>query len=350
MGVMATPASHKLSSIEALRGLAATAVVLSHAARHVDKAYGDPVLIAAFQAGHAGVDLFFVISGFIILFVHHGDINRPDRLPNYARRRFTRVMPLYWTALLVTLAMGAAGSHALPSSALVLWSASLLPMMQEPLLGIAWTLQYEAVFYVVFAVLILRRTAGLAVLGVWLAIVASVAGLPDANLPGSLSSTYVLEFFFGMGAAHLVLRRRVPVPLANTVAGVALFGASLVLESTGILDGYGTLARIAYGIPAAFVVAGLAARDQVKPLPVPAWLRSLGAASYSIYLFQFVFIGMVWQAWSRVGLGRQAPHVLLFALLAISAIVGGLLASRFVEQPLLRLVRSRHARPALQGT
>jgi len=78
---VAEPADgRKLTGIEASRGVAATAVVLYHSARHLDHVYGVPGLMRVFQFGHAGVDLFFVISGFIILFVHYGDLGRPERL------------------------------------------------------------------------------------------------------------------------------------------------------------------------------------------------------------------------------------------------------------------------------
>ncbi len=60
-----------------------------------------------FAFGHAGVDFFFVLSGFIILHVHAGDIGRPVRLGHYLQRRFTRVYPFYWVVfLLALLAMG----------------------------------------------------------------------------------------------------------------------------------------------------------------------------------------------------------------------------------------------------
>ena len=341
--IMAIPAAHKLSSIEALRGVAATVVVLSHSARHIDKAFGDPALITAFQASHAGVDLFFVISGFIILFVHYPDIGQPGRLSNYVQRRFTRVMPLYWIALVLTLAMSAAGSGPLPLASSLLWSASLLPMQHEPFLGIAWTLQYEAVFYVVFAVLIVQRAAGLALFAAWLAVIASsIAGYQTASLPSGLSGAYSIEFFFGMVTAHLVRQRQVPVPMLLAVAGLSLFGMAMVFESAGLLDGFANLARFAYGIPAALLVAGLAASEQKTGLIVSAPLRLLGGASYSIYLFQFVFIGIVWQAWLKAGIGQHAPHIILFAALAFSAVIGGVLVSRFVEKPLLRLVRRRN--------
>ena len=339
---MAGAPSQKLSSIEALRGLAATAVVLTHSARHVDKAYGDPALLAAFQAGHAGVDLFFAISGFIILFVHHADIGQPGRLPTYARRRFTRVVPLYWVALGLTVAMAVAGSGNLPPLPFLLWSASLLPTAQEPFLGVAWTLQHEAVFYVVFAAVIAWRGAGLAILAAWLAAICTgILGFSTSFLPGGLSGAYGIEFFFGMGAALLVRRRLLRAPTATAWAGAALFGTALVCESAGVLDGYGAAARFAYGLPAAFLIAGLATREQSDRLAIPASLRMLGGASYSIYLFQFVAIGVIWQAWLRAGLGERLPHVVLFAVLAIGAMTVGVVANRTIEQPLLRLFRGR---------
>jgi peptidoglycan/LPS O-acetylase OafA/YrhL len=119
----------------------------------------------------------------------------------------------------------------------------------------------------------------------------------------------------------------------------ALFAAALVMESAGILYGFGIEARFAYGIPAAMLVAGLATAEEAHKLQIPRWLRSLGQASYSIYLFQFVFIGLVWQGFLTSGLDRAPPHFVLFGVLVISALSGGIAMSRWVEQPLLRLTR-----------
>ncbi len=121
-------------------------MVIYHSARHLDHVYGLPGLARATQAGHAGVDLFFAISGFIILFVHGGDIGRPGRFARYAGRRLTRILPAYWVALAVTIGLGVAGSHGFPAVFEVVWSALLLPSDHTPLLGIAWTLQHEIVF------------------------------------------------------------------------------------------------------------------------------------------------------------------------------------------------------------
>ncbi len=334
--------SKRLSGIEALRGIAATAVVFSHAARHVDKAFEAPGLITAFQAGHAGVDLFFVLSGFIILFVHRRDIGQPGRLQHYLGRRFNRVMPLYWLVLALTIGMSVAGRHDAPSLLWLLWSAALLPSLSEPLLGIAWTLQFEVVFYAAFAVLIVSRGAGLTLLAVWFAwIVAAALGLDSTGVPGSLWGVYGLEFFMGMSAAQLLSRGHIPSPRLLAETGLALFATMMVLESAGVLNGFGIAARFAYGLPAALLVLGVAAAEQSGHLQVPSWLRTLGGASYSIYLFQFVFIGIAWQGWLKVGLDHQASNLTCFLVLASTALVGGILAARLVEQPLLRLMRGR---------
>lgn len=332
----------RLSGIEALRGLAAVAVVLCHAARHVDKAVAAPGLILAFQAGHAGVDLFFVISGFIILYVHGPDIGRPARLGHYLRRRCGRVLPLYWVALGGTIAISLAAGHAAPAPLDTLWSALLLPSFADPLLGIAWTLQLEMLFYALFAVLVADRRTGTACFAVWLVslVAAAAAGRP-AWLPFSVCSAYGLEFFLGMAAALMLRRWKVPAPRLAAFAGAGGFLTAMALESAGVLDGFGLPGRLAYGLAAMLLVLGVAASNLAGALPVPPWLRRMGDASYSIYLFQFVFIGLVWQALLRAGLNHALSYGGLFTILAAAALAGGLLMAHLVESPLLQATQRK---------
>jgi peptidoglycan/LPS O-acetylase OafA/YrhL len=328
--------------VQALRGAAAIAVVLSHAARHVDKVLGTPLLIHIFQAGHAGVDLFFVISGFIILFVHRKDIGNPARLTHYIGRRFNRVMPLYWIALALTIAMTLAGGHALPPISKLIWSTTLLPSANEPLLGIAWTLQYEVVFYAAFALLIVSRSAGLTIFIAWFfCILVNSNSHALSSLPPPLCGAYGFEFFMGMAAAWLVTRHRIPGAPHIALLGLLMFVSALVLESVGVLDGFATTARFVYGPASLLLVAGTAGAESKGQLSVPAWLRSAGEASYSIYLFQFVFIGLIWQAWLKAGLARHQTAPLCFLLLVTGVIAGGILVSHLIEHPLLRLTRRR---------
>jgi exopolysaccharide production protein ExoZ len=336
----------RLAGIEAGRGVAATAVVLYHAIRHINKIHPAPLLTQAFQFGHAGVDFFFVISGFIILHVHAPDIGRPTRLSHYAARRFTRVFPTYWVALALTLLMGVAShAHTTPSAAELMQSILLLPSHALPLLGIAWTLQYEIVFYLLFAVLILNRAAGIVLFVVWLGwIVASAVAHDHSGLPPSLYGIYNLEFFAGMAAARILATRRLARPLPLLVAGIAGFAAASLAEDLGWLDGYANPARFAYGLPAAMIVLGTAAADRERLIKLPSELRTLGSASYSIYLFQFIFIGIVWHLLAAARADRITPTVGLFCILAACGVGGGILMSQRIEYPLMRRLRRRTLR------
>ena len=250
------------------------------------------------------------------------------------------MFPLYWLALALTASMSAAGSHGVPRLGHLAWSATLLPSFSEPVLGVAWTLQFEIVFYLFFAALIANRQAGAGLLASWLVlIVATGAGFGAGFIPGQLSGAYGGEFFAGMLAAQALHSWRIPAPRLLLGAGAAFFLAALALESAGILNGFGLIARFTYAIPAGMLIMALAELERSGSLQVWRWLRTLGGASYSIYLFQFVFIGALWQALRASGLDRRAPTPLLFLGLATCAIAGGVLVSRVVERPLLRFVQ-----------
>jgi peptidoglycan/LPS O-acetylase OafA/YrhL len=339
----ATPGKFKLSGIEAARGIAAATVVFYHAARHLGQNYGPSVLLRLFQFGHAGVDLFFVISGFIILYVHFDDIGRPDRFGRYLARRLTRIYPTYWVALVLTVAMSFLGGlHGAPPWDRVVASVLLAPSSQAPLLGVAWTLQYEVFFYALFGILILHRRLGFAILLIWIGgIVGSQFGQSAMGaIPNAIYNAFNFEFLLGMATAYLLRRHRIPAPRLVLGLGIALFVTAAAFENAGLFNGYSDVSRLLYGLPAAMIVGGSAELDRLGLLNVPPALLVLGKASYSIYLFQFVFIGIVWKAWLLAGLDTKLPHLASFPLLATAGVAGGVIMSRLVEYPLINLIRT----------
>jgi len=302
-----------------------------------------------FQFGHAGVDFFFVISGFIILFVHYDDVGSPKRLGRYVSRRFSRIMPTYWVALAFTIILGQLGGHhEFPSLLDLAWSVALLPSRHEPLLGVAWTLQYEIVFYSVFCLLILNRILGLSVFGIWLGwIILVKCGINIVgDLPGSPLSLYNVEFFLGMAVAYWIRNHTVSMPRIILAVGAVLFVAASVAEGTQVINGYTETGRVLYGSTAALIVLGAAEASRQNLITVPKALQVLGAASYSIYLFQFVFIGVLWKLWLFSGLGEEIPPAASFPLLASAGVAGGITMYRLVEYPLMQLVRLRRMRRA----
>jgi exopolysaccharide production protein ExoZ len=338
----------RLAGIDACRGAAVTAVVLFLATRQLNWAFGVPFLLSAFQFGHAGADVFFVISGFIISYVHYEHIGTPARLVPFVWRRLTRLMPTYWVALAATVMMSKADGHRFPSLRSLAWSASLLASKGELLLGIAWTLRYQAVFYAMFCVLILSRTAGVLVLVLWLVgiVMSMLAGSVITGVPDLFFGSYNLQFFFGMAAAYVMRNYRVPRPMTLLTVGIVLFAIAAIAEDIGMLDGYADPARLAYGLPAALIVLGTTEAVRRSLITVPPRLIALGVASYSIYLFQLVFIGIVSQLLLMSGLHRWMPELISFAVMLMAVAAGGTLVSRWFEYPVMRLLRGQGLRVA----
>lgn len=344
--------SPKLLGIEAARGVAATLVVIYHAARHLEAdGLGLPAFGGIETFGHAGVDFFFVLSGFIILFVHWGDLGRPSRLAHYAERRVTRIYPVYWAVMAVYVGIAILGSQSASLDAPTLAANVVLyPLVPDPILGVAWTLEHEMLFYLVFAVGILHRGAGaLAVLG-WVGLMcAGMAGVVDKGALGITdvaSSAFNVQFLMGMTAAVVARRARLKLPLVVALVGTAAFSAIGIAESRGMLDGNADPARFLYGAAAFLVVIGLVERERTSGLYIPRVMGVLGKASYSIYLGHLLVIGVSYKVLDAVGLVDALPVWLTHVLLVLFGLIGGVMLSMLVEYPLMRFVRRFVKRPA----
>lgn len=347
--VSASTAKHKLQGIEAARGIAAAMVVVYHAARHLDaNGLGLPWAAGLEKFGHAGVDFFFVLSGFIILFAHWDDVGEPAALPRYAERRCTRIFPLYWPVLAVYFALALFGSRALrPGAETVLANVFLLPTAESPIVGVAWTLQHEMLFYVLFASLLVSRALGSVLLAAWVTwVLATIFGVlegPEHGLGRVGLSSYNLQFVLGMAAAWVARRARVPAPRVLTFLGASAFFAIGIAESRGVVDGYGDAARLLYGLAAWLFVVGIVEGERTHGSRVPRLLAVLGKASYSIYLVHLLCIGMAFKVFARVGVTGLDAHV-QHLLLVVIGVVGGVLVSMWVEYPLMAVARRMWAR------
>jgi len=194
--------------------------------------------------------------------------------------------------------------------------------------------------------MILHRAVGISALCLWLIwIVSAEFGFSDAGiLPRSLFGFYNVEFFFGMAAALWLKKHIVLLPRSIFMTGVAVFAAAAIAENMQLFDGYADWSRLVYGAAAVSIVLGIAETSRQHVIVIPKWLRTLGASSYSIYLFQFAFIGVAWKTWLATGLDQQVPHPTSYPLLALAAIAGGIVVSRWIEYPLMEVVR-RWRRP-----
>ena len=297
----------KLRSIQILRGLAASSVVVHHAA---------PMTSA--RLGAAGVDLFFVISGFIMATVAQ------RRSPaQFMMDRVRRIYPLWLVAALPWLIFQQVGTARLFTT-LTLWPV-VGGQFHSPALGVGWTLSFEMLFYVGFALALATR----AVLPLAIYAACFVLGFAtDIALFRFIGSPLALEFLLGTWIASLPTSEKA-APWA-IVSGAAI----LLLASSGTgenASGLAALIRVlAWGVPAGLVVYGcrsLEGRVSARAFDVPVLL---GTASYSIYLFhRLVCLLPLW--WGA--------NVVL-------SLLAGLACYRWIEQPMLSLRRRVDIAPA----
>lgn len=348
----------KFFSVETARGVAAILVVLVHASDMLaaPKYFGAMPFDGLFGFAHAGVDFFFVLSGFIIFHVHRKDLGNPARLWDYAGKRFVRIFPTYWTVLFIfglILAVSPTRDGNERNIIAVLTSTFLIPVSDEvPILTVAWTLQHEILFYTLFSVLFISRGAGKAVLGVWAALIVwrMLTGSPSA-FPGKfLFSTFNLEFFFGICVSIVLRRRAVFHPRLMLALGIVLFFATGVVESWGSGFSLGWVPHMLYASGAAMALYGMVGAEGAGRLGcVPAWAVSLGSASYSIYLFHTIVIMFLQQGLRIVMRFVELPLDLTFVVVIVATVFICERFSRFVEQPLLRWSRRAILRRPVQS-
>jgi len=335
-------AQDKLLGIECARGIAASMVVFYHAARHVMADVGFLPMGNIWQFGHAGVDFFFVLSGFIIFFVHGKDLGRPSGIGHYVERRFTRIYPLYWFAVAIVLGLAYLSPRlTMPSLGFVMQSLTLLPHAGDTLVGVAWTLQHEVLFYFLFAIAILNARLGAAVFVFWLMLIflnGYNATLFSGPLASRALSMFNVEFFFGMLAAYVVRKNKLPMAQWLLVCGAMSFLGFAAAEYWGALDGYGPLARWAYGLSSMVMVLGLGSGAKLGG-GRSSFLVVLGSASYSIYLLHVFAIGVIYKLILMLGLPAFLPTWAVFLTLVAGVILTTVLLSRLVEYPLMKLTR-----------
>ncbi|AMN43436.1 acyltransferase family protein [Rhodoplanes sp. Z2-YC6860] len=333
----------KITTLEACRGFAAVLVVLYHASGTMFEVYFGYPAVGWFRFGHAGVDFFFVLSGFIIYYVHADDCGWPDRLRSYAYRRIVRIYPIYWA---VTIAMVAASFvvssiAALPAMApnRLLLSFLLLPQSGVPLVSVAWSLQHEVLFYVLFGIAIANRTAGILAFAVWACFIAyCIFDKPQTPLLLFIGRDFNILFFVGMAAAMIVRTGRISCPRVVLAIGAIVFFTGGILENGG-LDLRELLGRVVYGTGAALMVLGLVEGERSADWKTPKLLLWIGAASYSIYLIHLNVLVVVEKAGGALDLGVALPGLVVLSGVVVAAVVAGLICYILLERPLLATLR-----------
>jgi exopolysaccharide production protein ExoZ len=322
-----------LVNIQALRGLAACLVIFVH----LDVFLG---ALGFITFGSCGVDIFFVISGFIMVYTtqsrHVGPIN-------FFINRLVRIAPTYWLLTLAVFALAVTVPHLLgatraePSE--LLKSLLFIPFQKsngrfEPILFLGWTLNYEMFFYVLFALGLLFKKCS-SIVTILILLTLSLVGLglkPNETISHFYTDPFLLEFGLGM-----LIARGMPLLPAQASRSARLFvfvvaiAAVLTLVWEPLLDAGPRL--LVFGVPSAVLVASAVTLERWGWKVTSSPMLLLGDASYSIYLTH-PFVTQPLQ--------RLAPHlpqrnlitVLLLVLTPLVVAGCGIAFFKFVERPL----------------
>lgn len=350
----------KLLHIQFLRGLAALSVACLHAqhdavslAARTGQAF-EPFTRLPFTAG---VDVFFVISGFIMVYASRPLFGKPEARGVFLARRLARIAPLYWAVTTLYLAIGLVAPAVLnqpqPSAGMVIASYLFVPVARgdglvQPVYSLGWTLNYEMFFYVLFALVIvlpmrsalarlMAILAGLAVLGAFVRLPATLAFWTDP---------IILEFALGVGLGWLQNRGFSLSRPVRWGLAVAAFG---ILLAAGPNPGAGPFIRpLVWGVPAAMLVAAAALREDraMAVSPFTRFCAFLGDISYAIYLIHPFVIRGIGEVIVRTGVATHLGPIGFVIVALAGTVIAAVIVHRAFERPATASMRRRLERPA----
>lgn len=333
------------SSLQAGRAIAAIFVVLFHCEDTIAKQkYWHTSWKWLYAFGHSGVEIFFVLSGVVLLHAHFKDLGRPEKLRHYVWKRFRRVYPLYWLVLAmilpVFLAMPSFGFGYERQPRVILESIFLLHITQvNTVVFVAWTLYHEILFYLVFGLCLLSKRIGVGVFLLWMLVSLLSLVHPPLN-PVLATYTSPLHLLFGFGFAITLLVGRIRLPgLPLAAIGVAAFIGCCLYENHQQTQS--DMLNIAYGLAAAISIGGFMLLEKENRVRVPRALSFLGDASYSIYLIHYPVISAMAKMLYTFSKRHVIPVAVPFSLMAVTALGIGSLMHLGLEVPLLRILGKR---------
>lgn len=354
-----------LASLQCLRGVAALMVVFHHSIRAVNinngsLTFGDSLIIqnrTLMELGSAGVDIFFILSGFIMVYISDKYLHQKHPFINFAKHRFIRIWPIYAIVTLILIL------PLLPSLAKYILSdvnelpfdlqpirlASLLfiPSFNQygklqPILGVGWTLNYEILFYILFSLSLLFKRVNLVFSVTVLMLIIYMIGkllLPSQSvLHAFFGNTIIFEFLLGAWIG-LMYKNDLITGKKSALFLVGGFLTLIVTTYFGLNHDYRFMTT---GVGAALIFIGaLTIKESIR---FPKSLIVLGDASYSIYLIHTVVIYMfIMRAMRKLspeitGSWNQEVVVILMTIISVFC---GILFYYAVERPTLKWFRKK---------
>ncbi|NGM81187.1 acyltransferase [Paenibacillus sp. 7124] len=339
----------RLYSLQSLRGIAALLVLLHHTTLNASQNLGYKYLGGVFRFGNLGVDLFFILSGFLMFSIHSSDIGQKKKFLPFIKKRFVRVYPIYWFVTLIIIPLfflfPSFGEGYERNISVIIKSLLLIPQGHDPILGVGWSLVYEVYFYLLFALMIiLGKRVSNVILFLWVAISVVLMTFPAKGyLFNFLFNPIIFEFLMGCLAAFILTKVRFKHPLLIFSLGVVLLLTSVwfLYSNSQVLDREGLSRVLLYGVPSLFILLGMVSMDtqgKIKNLKI---LTYLGDASYSIYLVHTLVLSLTSKVFMRLSVYETLSLPVATTLCVLISVLAGFIFHSLFERPLLNFSRSK---------
>ena len=353
---MSTPSpKHPLALLQVLRAFAAGIVVIHHASSVGKRCCG----FNEWADGAAGVDIFFIISGFVMAYSSRSLVSRAKPGWTFLKRRVERIYPLYWVLTTLKIVIGIAAPAligvAMGGPLRIVGSYLLLPLAPgadglKPVLVWGWTLMFEMFFYLLFSLALGLRQKPLLIVTPILGILTALAFWqePIQRPFSGYIDPIVLEFIYGMllFEAFAWWRRRTRKHSLALGLGLGIVGLFVLLISR---NEEFTLGRpFIWGVPALMVVAGALLLEEKLGQKVPKLLLILGDQSYSLYLTHVFLLALVSSLYRRLHGGVLAGAYPLVAV--FSAYFVAHVCYTTIEHPCIVFFRGRRTAAVASGT
>jgi exopolysaccharide production protein ExoZ len=330
-----------VNNVQVLRAIAALMVIATHVSRV------NPLLPDSFgKFGAHGVDIFFVISGFIMVFT---TAMKPVSPARFFGNRVLRIVPLYWLLTILLFLLATAAPSLLQSTRSdpgeLIKSLLFIPFVRsegvvQPVLTVGWTLNYEMFFYAIFALGLLISSRTMRMIAIMAPfVILAVLGMvfrPAHPILSFYTSSLILEFCFGMVLGLLYPRISASPPHPMLVVGLLLIGfAGFALDGNMAVP----LSHLTRGFSASLIVYAAIALEAGGIRHDGRLMLLLGAASYSIYLGHQYLVILVDRVADHVGWGHGWGLGPVLLLQFVAAIAGGVLLHVLIERSMIAGLR-----------
>ena len=341
-----------LQLIQMLRGVASILVVLLHISVNSQEILGYPFLGNVFLFGGSGVDIFFVLSGFIITYSNFKYIAKPAGIGKFLKRRFVRIFPIYWIIITVFLML----QLALPAFYKTHFDTGIGNLLQTYLLlpghimlnGVSWSLTNELFFYLLFTLALVipnKKYSLYLLIGYFIFLLfysIFVPAIPDGNqFVGMLIFPMNIEFLFGV--LIVIIVNKVPknwvYPLLITGILLFLTGAFLSINEikvTGNNSNQALSRVLLFGFPSFIIILSVVKLELNRAVKMHNIFLQLGDASYSIYLIHLPIVAAFFKILAKFEIKSNLILFVLSCLLVIAVCIAGVIIYHKIEKPLIK--------------